>query len=113
MHKVFAQSVTLPGDNGSTIVQGPAGLAWATNIGAILTRALTYIFAFAGLGLLLMILASGFTLLTSAGDMKKLEAGKQRLTQAIIGFLLIFSAFWIVQIVGKILGIQDINNSFL
>lgn len=104
---VYAQSLTLPG--GSTVT-GP--VPWAGNLGAILVRAVQFIFAFAGIGLLLMLLASGFALLTSAGDAKQMEKGKQQLTNAIIGFLIIFTAYWLTQIAGKILGIVEIQTIF-
>ena len=106
-NKVFAQSLTLP--DGSTIT-GP--ISWASNLGAVLVRAIQFVFAFAGIGLLLMLLAAGFTLLTSAGDAKKMEQGKSRLTNALIGFLIIFTAYWFTQIMGKIFGIVEIQTIF-
>lgn len=107
--KVFAQSLKLP--DGSTIA-GPSKLSWATDLGVVLFRATQFVFAFAGIGLLLMLLASGFALLTSAGDAKKMERGKQQLTNAIIGFLIIFTAYWLTQIAGKILGVAEIQTIF-
>ena len=59
-----------------------------------------------------MLLAAGFTLLTSAGDAKKMEQGKSRLTNALIGFLIIFTAYWFTQIMGKIFGIVEIQTIF-
>lgn len=105
--KYLAQTLNLPGGS----IQGPAGFSFG-NIGDIITKAVPYIFAFAGIALLLMIVASGITLMTSAGDPKKAEAGKQRLTNALLGFFIIFAAYWIVQILGKILGFQGIINIF-
>ena len=83
--KQLAQSLQI----GSYSVEGPSGFTFAdAKIGFIVEKALPYVFAFAGLGLLLMIVFAGFTMLTSAGDTKKLEAGKGRLTNGLIGFLL-------------------------
>lgn len=103
---------------GGYSVQGPVqtggafSLANAT-IGAIISAAVPYVFAFAGIGLLLMIISSGFTMMMSAGDAKKLEAGRGRLTQSIIGFLIIFAAYWIVQMIGIIFGWDEsIGNTF-
>ena len=105
----LAQNVSFGGYE----VQGPEGFAFGgSNIGAIVGQSLDYVFAFAGVGLLLMIISSGFAMMTSAGDPKKLEQGKQRLTNAIIGFLLVFAAFWIVQLVGTMLGWEGIKNTF-
>jgi hypothetical protein len=109
MEKIFAQSLTLPG---GTEVNGPAGLSWATSVGAIVGQAINYVFAAAGIGLLLMLISSGFTFLTSAGDSKKMDAGKQRLTNALVGFVIIFAAYWIVQIAGVVLGISEIETIF-
>jgi len=108
MISIYAQgqSFTLPG---GTVVQG---LAPFSTIGGIVSRAVPFIFAFAGIGLLLMLLAAGFNFLTSAGDPKKLEAGKQRLTNALVGFLVIFTAYWAVQLAGLIFGVQEIQTTF-
>ena len=87
MVKIFAQSLSIDG-----IPEPIQGSVKFANIGTILDAMMPLIFGFAGFGLLLMIVSSGFTLLTSAGDAKKLESGKQRLTYAIVGFLVIFVA---------------------
>lgn len=91
----------------------PEGFAFSgQGIGAIVGQSLSYVFAAAGIGLLLMIISSGYSLIMSAGDPKKTAAGKATLTNAIIGFLLIFAAFWIVQIMGTVLGWQNIFDIF-
>lgn len=83
-----------------------------SSIGDILKSSMVYVFSFAGIGLLLMIIAAGFGLLTSAGDAKKTAASQQQLTFAVVGFLIIFLAYWITQIAGNIFGIDAIKNSF-
>ena len=109
MTRLLAQSV----DIGGYTLEGPQGFAFASaSLGEIVGKTLGYVFAAAGVGLLLMIISSGFTLMTSAGDPKKMTQGQQRLTNAIVGFLLVFAAFWIVQIMGTILGWQGIINIF-
>ena len=115
MEKIFAQSLNIgdPADGAQYTFNGPDNFAFGTgNIGGIVGAAVPYVFAFAGIGLLLMIISSGFTMMLSAGDAKKLEAGKGRLTQSVVGFLIIFAAYWIVQIVGTIFGWESIGTSF-
>ena len=107
MNKALAQTLTLP--NGS--VHGPLGSSFDT-IGSVLSKAIPYIFAFAGFILLLMLVRAGYTFLTSAGDAKKLESGKQQITYALVGFLVIFASFWIVQLVGTILGFDEVTGLF-
>lgn len=108
MVKIFAQSLSIDGISGS--IQGPVSFSKIGDIFNPTTMGL--IFGFAGLGLLLIIISAGFSLLTSAGDTKKLESGKQKLTYAIVGFLVIFTAYWAVQLAGKIFGITEINSVF-
>jgi hypothetical protein len=113
MHTLLAQQLTLPGQSAS--IQGPlqpSVFGGTITIGSILSRAIPYIFIFAGVALFLMILTSGFTFLTSAGDAKKLEQGRQRITFAVVGFIIIFAAFWLVQIFGAMFGLDSIKNSF-
>jgi hypothetical protein len=104
MNRLLAQTLTLPGQ---AQISGPDGLMGGgeITIGSIISRAIPFIFIFAGIGLFLMILASGFDFLTSAGDSKKLDQGKQRLTYAIVGFIIIFASFWLVQILGEMFGL--------
>jgi hypothetical protein len=108
MEKVLAQTLKIGDDY--TITSGYTGLP--TTISEIVKNAFPFIFALAGIGLLLMIISAGFTLMTSAGDAKKMESGKQRLTYAIIGFLVIFCAFWIVQLFGIMFGVTPIQKYF-
>jgi hypothetical protein len=106
MGKTLAQNLGI----GSYSIEGP--VPQFTNIGSIVGKSLTYVFAFAGVGLLLMIIASGFGMMLSAGDPKKLQMARGRLTNAIVGFLLVFAAFWIVQAAGTIFGWESIIQIF-
>lgn len=105
MMRALAQKVTIGGIeiNGPT-QQNPVVDLSSDSIGTIVGKTLDYVFAAAGIGLLLMIISSGFTLMMSAGDAKKLQQGKTTLTNAVIGFILVFAAFWITQILGVIFG---------
>lgn len=114
MSSLLAQSVQI----GDHTIEGPSqnagglfDLSRAT-IGDIVGASLGLVFAAAGIGLLLMIISSGFTLMTSAGDAKKLAQGRTTLTNSLIGFTLIFSAFWIVQILWTALGWENTFTIF-
>lgn len=109
MNNQLAQSIQLPGQ--SNPIEGFSPFRFNT-IGDIISTAIPFVFAFAGLGLLLMIISAGFTLLTSAGDPKKFDMGKNKLTYALVGFLIIFVAYWITQLVGRIFGLDSITEIF-
>ncbi len=81
-------------------------------IGGIISNLIPLLITIAGVGLLLMILLSGFNLLTSAGDAKKMEGAKNRLTFALVGFFIIFLAYWIVQLFGIMFGLDSIKQIF-
>jgi len=108
MEKIFAQSLSI---DGFSSIQGPEGMQ-LTSVSKIITDGIPFVFAAAGIGLLFMIITAGFTLLTSAGDTKKMEAGKNRLTYGVLGFIVVFVAYWIVQLLGAMLGIAEITTIF-
>ena len=107
MEHVIAQSLNF----GSYSIEGPLKGKFSSVTG-IITDIIPFVFAFAGVGLLIMILFAGFTLLTSAGDAKKTESGKNQLTAALTGFIIIFCAYWTVQLVGAMLGLDSIQSIF-
>ncbi len=80
----------------------------SANLGALITVILRYVFSFAGVALLLFFIYGGFQLFTSAGDQKKVAEGKATITNALIGFVIVFIAFWIVQLFGNLLGLQSL-----
>jgi len=120
MHQVLAQSLQIPwittsGVETPTTIKGPLEASNFGNqitLGSIISKAIDYIFLFAGIGVLLMLLGSGFSFLTSAGDPKKMEKAKSQLTNALVGFLIIFVAFWLVQALGIIFGIAVFGGIF-
>lgn len=74
--------------------------------GKVISRGLVFAFPIAGAILFIMILWGGFEMLSGATETKSLEAGKQRITAAVIGFILLFMAYWIAQLVQIVFGIQ-------
>lgn len=70
-----------------------------TNLASVVSVALQYIFPIAGIILLLYLVWGGFSYLTAMGDPKKAEAARNRITYAVLGFFIIFAAWWIVELV--------------
>lgn len=71
----------------------------------IINRLLLFLFPLAGLILFVMIVWGGFEMISGATNSKSMEAGKQRITAALIGFFLLFASFWIIQIIEYIFNI--------
>lgn len=106
-NNTFLDSInnTIFGKNPSTMVIGEQVVNYTTPRG-IISGLIPYIFTFAGTILFIMIVWGGFEMLTGATNPKQQEAGKQRITAGIIGFLLIFSAYWLAQLLQTIFGIS-------
>lgn len=109
MFALIAQRLCLPG---GACIEGPAELTQkfgqSFTIADIINRAVIFLFPIAGLILFINILRAGFGYLTSSGDPKKMEQAKGRLTTSLIGFAILFLAFWITQIVAFMFGIEGI-----
>lgn len=83
-----------------------AGENSAGNVGGIISTILPYLFVFAGLLLLFYLIYGGFHMMIAAGDEKGLAEAKGKITNALVGFLLLFISYWLVQVVEFILGIK-------
>lgn len=81
------------------------------NVGGIISNLLPYLFTLAGIGLLLYLLWGGFNLMLSGGDPKKIEGAKIQITNAFIGFVVVFTSYWIIKILGLVLNIPGIINT--
>jgi len=76
----------------------------------LLNRLIPYLFVIAGLILLVFLIIGGFELMTSAGDPKKTEGAKGKITSALIGFVIIFLAYWLAQALGIMLGFSLLGD---
>lgn len=74
------------------------------DLGSIISELLKYLFPFAGLLLFAYLVIGGFSFLTSGGDPKAMEQAKGKVTNAIVGFIIIFIAFWLVQLLDFMFG---------
>ena len=75
------------------------------NFGNIITTALPYVFGIVGIILLLNIITSGLKLMTSQGDPKAVGAAQAKLTTSAIGIVILFTSFWLVQLLFDFLGL--------
>lgn len=74
--------------------------------GHAISEVLPYLFLFGGIILFAMLLMGGFEIMTSMGNEEKLQAGKGRITNALLGFMLLFGVYWLAQIAQIIFKIQ-------
>jgi len=68
------------------------------------------LFILAGVIFLFLMIFAGVRIISSDSS-KGVEEGKKQLTTAVVGFLVMFSAYWIIQIVEFITKTQILNNT--
>ncbi len=93
-------------DDASQNLKDPATIG--TNyVSAIITGAISV----AGIILLFLLIGGGVAIISGAGksDPKSVESGKKAATSALIGFIVVFSAYWIVKLVEQITGLSLIS----
>lgn len=65
----------------------------------------------AGIFFIVQLILAGYGYLSSNGDPKKTEAAWAKITQSLIGLIIVASAFVIASVVGSFLGIDIINGT--
>ncbi len=89
--------------NPDNVVPNPTGLHTFTELLAKITNYLNLI---VDPLVVIMVLWGGFQILTAAGDEAKFKKGKQTLTYAAIGAIIIICASGLIYIINEFLGIQ-------
>lgn len=75
------------------------------SIGEFISAILPNIYVIAGLILFVLFIGGGFVIITSADNPEKKGKGGQAMTAAVIGFIIIFASYWIIQIIEYITGV--------
>ena len=84
----------------------------SSKLADIFTLILPYVFTITGVLLLVYLLLGGLQLMLAAGDPKKVQGAWGKITNAVIGFVIIFVAYWVTQLIGRIFNIQIIKQIF-
>lgn len=88
---------------------GLTGKLNGANVGGIISAFLPTLLTLAGLILFGMLVGGGFTMLVGAADKEAQEKGKKMITSALLGFVIIFLAYWIAQILQVIFKIDIVG----
>jgi hypothetical protein len=88
----------------------PSALKNPSGVSEIVSIFLNIAFILAGLTLLIFFIIGGIGLISSAGqsDPGKAEQSKKTITSAVIGFVIVFASYWIVKLIGQLIGIPNI-----
>ena len=71
------------------------------DIGSLVSLFIRIVFVIAGVAILFFFILGGISMITGAGNNnpEQIEKGKQSATSALIGFVVVFVAYWIVQLI--------------
>ena len=75
-------------------------------VGLVVSRFLLFAIGAAGLVFFVRLLIAGFSYMTSLGDPAKLQGASKELTNAAIGFFIVLTSFFIIQIIQTIFGLD-------
>ena len=90
--------------------QGSTASSTYPNIAALINAVLPNVYVVAGLIIFFMIVGGGFMIIANAGDADKAKEGSKIITSAIIGLLVIFASYWIIQIVQVVTGLKILGG---
>ena len=93
MEKILAQSLQIGGQN----ITGP--VTKFNNLADIINAVLGIVFPLALFALFVFLLWSGFDMVRNLGNPKLVESAKMRITNAIIGIILLAVSYWLSEIV--------------
>jgi len=103
MNQVFAATSLPPVDIGTAF----APATKFTTIGSLVSVIVQNAFMLAGVLAFVLLVIGGFGIMASTGgDTKGLEKGKQAITGAVLGLVVIIGSFWIIQLLEVLTGKQ-------
>lgn len=95
---------------GYTLFGGTSSFQSINSVSRLVTIFLNVAFILSGLILLFFFIMGGIGMIGSAGqnDPQKAEQAKKTITSAVIGFVIVFTSYWIVKLISSLLGIPNI-----
>lgn len=82
-------------------------------IGAIISDNFTkYFLPIAGIAMFFYLIYGGYEIMMAAGNPKAVASGRNKITNATIGFIIVFAAYWIVQAISVAFGLRTIQDIF-
>lgn len=89
---------------------GISGAEQFNSLGGFVSLLVPNVMVIANIVLFFLILFGGFKIITGAGNPDQQAQGAKTLTVALVGFIIIFGAYWILQLVGIISGYTFLEN---
>lgn len=92
----------------SGCIDPTTGVATLRCIPVVMQNVINFLVLFAGIICVFLIVYSGYKIVSSEGDPEKLKIARKTLAYAIVGFLFVLISFWVIGIIGKYTGVQQL-----
>jgi hypothetical protein len=99
-------------DIGNEFIGGSsANLTNPANLNVYVSNIITGSISLAGIILLFLLIGAGISMISGAGksDPQSVEKGKKAASSALVGFIVVFTAYWIVKLIEEITGLTLIS----
>lgn len=111
IQKVYAQTLEDP----KVVINAPNNVK-ITELGALISAIVSALLVISALLAFLYLVLGGIGWITSGGDKAGMEAARNKITQAIVGLIIVAAAYAIMMLVSSFLGISlsslDIQKPF-
>lgn len=81
----------------------------ATMLGDVLSTVIGVLTVVAGLWFIIQFFIGAFSLITAGGDKTATENAQKRLTNSVIGLVIVIAAIFLIDLIGNILGIDILD----
>lgn len=93
------------------IFQGSTATSEYSSTSDLINNILPNVYIAGGLVIFFMIVFGGFTIIAGAGNPDKIKDGTKTITSAIMGLLVLFASYWIIQIIQLVTGASILNST--
>lgn len=88
----------------------PNGVATLACIPVVIVNVINFLMVFSGIVAIFLVALSGYKFITSRGDPERLDSARKTFYYAVIGLLFIFLSFFLISLIGKITGVEQIPH---
>lgn len=92
------------------LFQGEAAEDTYSSVGQLVSNILPNVYITAGIVIFFMLVFGGFTMITNTNNADKQQEAGKIITGAIIGFIIVFASYWIIQLIEVLTGIPILST---
>jgi hypothetical protein len=91
-------------------VDSPGGFAQLSELTVVFANVAATVSTLAGFAVLIMLIRGGISYITAQGDPKALATARSTITWAIVGFIVILSAYLVISLIVGFVGIPGVGK---